>query len=314
MSRLLVRRVFQLLDTLFIVLSLLFLLVRIVGDPVAIRLGTEASAEDIQRVRAKLGFDRPLYVQYGEFIWMKLPRWTDDGFKVLEFDDSLESGNPALPEMFSRLPKSLGLAGLAIAMAAGLSVPLGTLAATRRGTIWGWWVLMIALIGQTVPNFVIGLVFILAVSIALPSVPILGISGWSAIAFPALCLAAFPLARLTRLVKAQMLETLNEDFIRTARAKGLSEKTVIIRHALRNALLPWATMLAIDLAALVGGALIIEQIFLWPGVGSATMDAVFARDYPMVEAGAFLLVMVVVLANTVVDIGYRFLDPRIETT
>ena len=310
-------RLLQFVIVSFFVLTALFVLVRLIGDPAAMRLGTEASAEDLEKLRHAMGLDRPMIVQYWEFLWAKIPHVTRDPktggmvFVVLDFGKSFESSRPAIQDILRRVPYSAWLAGTAFSFAVLMSPILGILSARYRNSWGGWAVMGGTLIWQTVPSFVFALLLLLMFSVTWRIFPSFGVDGWKSMVLPSIALAFFPLSRLTRIVRSQMLEVMSQDYIRTARAKGLSEPVVTYRHAFRNAIIPWVTLLGLDFAGLMGGSLIVEQIFLWPGIGRGILEAVTHRDYPTIEAGAFVITIIVVAANLWVDVAYRLIDPRI---
>jgi len=298
----------RLLQSIIVILGVLlvvFVLLQLTGDPARLVLGMDASEEDVQRVRETLGLNQPLHVQFVRFL---------GGAMHGDFGKSLRfSGQPALSLVMERFPATLQLGVTALTLAISLSLVLGTVAAVKRYSIFDNLAMFVALLGQSMPSFWLGLMLILLFAVALGILPSMGRGeGFRYVILPALTLAATPLARTTRLVRSCMLDVLGEDYIRTARAKGLAERVVIFRHALKNASIPVVTVIGLDVGFILGGTLIIEQVFGWPGVGKLALDSVFNRDYPVVQASVFFLASSLVLVNLVVDILYTWLDPRVR--
>jgi peptide/nickel transport system permease protein len=280
-----------------------FLLTFLSGDPAEIMLPPGATAEQIAKFRADWGFDDPLPVQY----WRFLRRAVQGDFGV-----SLRHGQPSLPLIAARLPATLQLTLTAMVLAIVLAVPLGVLAATRRGGSLDLAAMGVALLGQSVPNFWLAIMMILVFAVSWRILPTSGRGGVLHVVMPALAIAINLMALLTRLVRSTMIEVLAEDYVRTGRAKGLREVMVTARHALPNALIPLVTVIGLQFGFILGGAVVIETIFTWPGVGLFTIQAILNRDYPVVQAAVFILATGVVVINLVVDLLYVWLDPRIR--
>src|SRR5919197_3076474 len=280
-----------------------FFLTFLTGDPAEIMLPPGATGEQIARFRAEWGFDDPIPVQYWRFVSRAVQG---------DFGTSLRHGQPALPLIRDRLPATLQLTLTAIVLAICLAVPLGLLSATHRGSSIDLAAMAVALVGQSVPNFWLAIMMILLFAVSLGLLPTSGRGGWEHVVMPATAIAINLMALLTRLVRSTMLEVLAEDYVRTARAKGLRELAVLGRHALRNALIPLVTVVGLQFGYILGGAVVIETVFTWPGVGLFTIQAILNRDYPVVQAAVFILATSVVLLNLLVDLAYGWLDPRIR--
>lgn len=282
-----------------------FLLTFLTGDPAEIMLPQGATAEQIAKFRAAWGFDDPLIVQYWRFLDRALHG---------DFGTSLRHGQSALPLIAARLPATLQLTVTAMLLAIVLAVPLGVLAATHRGGKIDLLAMSVALFGQSVPNFWLAIMMILLFSVSWGLLPTSGRGGFAHVVMPAAAIAINLMALLTRLVRTTMIEVLSEDFVRTGRGKGLREFAVVVRHALPNALIPLVTVVGLQFGYILGGAVVIETIFTWPGVGLFTIQAILNRDYPVVQAAVFILASAVVLINLAVDLLYVWLDPRIRVT
>jgi ABC-type dipeptide/oligopeptide/nickel transport system permease component len=282
-----------------------FFLTFLTGDPAEIMLPPGATAAQIEKFRAEWGFADPLPVQY----WRFLKRAVHGDFGV-----SLRHGQSSLPLIVARLPATLQLTVTALLLAILLAVPLGVLAATRRGGPIDLLAMGVALVGQSVPNFWLAIMMILLFAVSWGLLPTSGRGGVAHLVMPAAAIAINLMALLTRMVRSTMIEMLSEDYVRTARAKGLRELFVTSRHALPNALIPLVTVVGLQFGYILGGAVVIETIFTWPGVGLFTIQAILNRDYPVVQAAVFILATAVVLINLAVDLLYVWLDPRIRVT
>jgi len=285
------------------VTTIAFLAIRLSGDPVALLVTEYATPEDIARVRRVLGLDQPLWVQYGRFLGDVLRG---------NFGESLRFIKPAAPLVYSALPATLALAAAALLLALALALPLGLLAGMRRGSVLDGAAIVLATLGQSVPYFWLGILLIMAFAVRLQWLPAFGSESWRHLILPALTLAMTPMARIARIVRAGMVEVLTQDYIRTARAKGLPGGAIVLRHALPNLAIPLVTILALDFGTLLGGAVVTETIFAWPGVGRLVVQAIQSRDYPVVQAAVFYLATSVVVLNLVLDVLYARLDPRIR--
>ncbi len=280
-----------------------FLLLHATGDPVGMMLPADASEAERARIVHLFGFDQPLPVQFLRFA---------AGAMRGDFGQSVRQDEPALGLVLERLPATLELTLAAMAIAVLVAVPAGIVSASRRGGLVDQAAMLVALIGQSVPNFWLGIMLILLFAVNLGWLPPFGRDGIANLVLPAVTLAMYSMARTARLIRSSMLEVLSQDYIRTAHAKGLSARPVLMRHALRNALIPAVTVLGLDLAHLLGGAVITETIFAWPGVGRLIVSAIYARDYPIVQAGAFVVAVGYTVITLFVDVLYAWLDPRVR--
>ena len=280
-----------------------FVLTFLTGDPAEIMLPPGATAVQIAKFRAEWGFDDPLPVQY----WRFLRRAVQGDFGI-----SLRHGQSSLPLIAARLPATFQLTVTAMLLAIVLAVPLGVLAATHRGGTIDLFAMGVALFGQSVPNFWLAIMMILLFAVSWGVLPTSGRGGWAHVVMPAAAIEINLAALLTRLVRTAVIEVLAEDYVRTARSKGLRELFVLGRHAVPNALIPLVTVIGLQFGYILGGAVVIETIFTWPGVGLFTIQAILNRDYPVVQASVFILATAVVLINLAVDLVYVWLDPRIR--
>ena len=297
----------RLLQSIFVVWGvsvLVFFLLRLApGDPVLMLLAESASPDQIAAARAKWGLDQPIPVQYAVFLGRALRG---------DLGDSLFFQQPAIEVLFERMPATLQLSGAALLFSLLVAIPMGILSALKRDTIWDYLGTGLAMLGQAIPPYWLGIMLILLFSVSLGWFPTSGRGTLSHLVLPAITLGSVLMALVTRLVRSGMLDVLSEDYVRTARAKGLVERTVIVRHALRNILIPLVTVIGLQLGALFGGAVITESIFAWPGVGRLALQAISARDYPLVQAAVLVISIVYVFLNLAVDLLYVYLDPRIR--
>lgn len=304
MSAYILRRLLQSILVLFGVSLVVFMLARLApGDPVSLMLAETASPEQIEAAREYYGLNDPLPVQY----WLFVSRAVQG-----DFGDSLYYNEPAIRIVLQAFPETVKLALAAFIAAVAVAVPLGVIAAIRRDTIWDYLAVGLSVLGQAAPSYWIGIVLILFFSVRFRLLPSSGNFGPEYIILPSVTLAALLMAVLARLTRAGMLDVLGEDYIRTARSKGLRERSMIVRHALRNALIPLVTVMGLQLGSLLGGAVIVEQVFAWPGVGRLAVTAISARDYPIIQAVVLVVSSVFVAINLTVDLLYAFLDPRIR--
>lgn len=284
-------------------LVVFFFIHLIPGDPVEVMLGESSRPADREALRQALGLDLPL--------WQQLLHYFSQ-LAQLDLGRSLHSDTPVTQLLLERIPATLQLALAALAVALMLSVPLGVMAAVRQHSAWDSGAMVVALIGVSIPNFVLGPLLILLFSLSLGWFPVSGREGLASMVLPALTLGLGMAAILSRMTRAAMLEVLSEDYIRTARAKGLGERRIILRHGLRNALLPITTLLGLQLGALLGGAVITETIFSWPGLGQLMVEAIQKRDYPLVQGCVLLISLCYVSVNLLTDIVQAWLDPRVK--
>jgi peptide/nickel transport system permease protein len=297
----LVSRLGQTALVVVLALTAVFFMVRLSGDPVLLFLPMDIQAKDVSEFRERLGFNDPLLVQYGRFM---------TGALRGDFGESLRYKQHALTLVLERLPATLGLAAAALALTFSLAVPIGVISAVRRGTALDFFGMTLAVLGQAIPGFWLGLMLIYVFSVRLGWLPTGGTGGLAHLVMPCIVLAAFYAARITRLTRSSVLDTLNEEFVLTARAKGLAELVVVGKHALKNAAIPIVTLAGLETGQLLGGAVIAETIFAWPGVGRLTVQALLNRDFPVVLAAVFVISVTYTLINLVVDLLYGWLDPR----
>lgn len=303
MTYFILRRALQSILTVLGVMTVAFFLVRLAGDPALLLLPIEASDEDIARLRSALGLDQPLIVQYLKFLANAVQG---------DFGVSLRQSAPALDLVLERIPATLELAltsfvlGILLAFFIGLGMRLTTNSRIRQGIMW------VALTRQAIPVFSFGLLLILVFSVWLRWLPSLGRGSIQHLILPALTLATYELALYLRLFNASLATEQKTDYVRTAYAKGQGRTQVILRHMLPNALLPLVTIAGINLGLLLGGTVVTETVFSWPGVGRLIVQSVSQRDYPVIIAGVFIISLIFVLVNLLVDILYGFLDPRVR--
>ncbi|HWO06704.1 MAG TPA: ABC transporter permease [Methylomirabilota bacterium] len=298
------RRLWQSALTLVGVSVLVFVILRVVpGDPAKMLLPDGAPQSAVDELNRQLGLHEPLYVQYGLFL--------QSVFRG-DFGQSFQYRAPALRVVVERLAATVQLALAALLITVGVGVSLGIVAAVRRGTGYDYASTVLAVLGQSLPNFWLGIMLILLFGVALRWLPTSGFESWRHLILPAVTLAAFPMALVARLTRSSMLEILGRDFIRTGRAKGLAERAVILRHALRNAAVPLLTVLGLQIGTLLGGAVITESVFAWPGMGKLVVDAIFFRDFPVVQTVLILSATIFVVINLLVDLLYTVIDPRIR--
>ena len=303
MKTFLVRRLLQSLVVLFGVSFVVFAILHLTGDPALVLLPPDASAADVLRFREAMGFNDPFLVQYGRFL---------GGALRGDFGQSIRHGESAFGLVVERLPATFELAGAALLLALCLAIPAGIVSAMRRNSVVDYVATVVALFGQSLPTFWLGIMLILLFSVQLQLLPSSGRGTLEHLILPALTLGLFTTARITRLTRSGMLEVLDQDYIRTARAKGVGDPPVVWKHALKNAAIPIVTIVGIELGTLLGGSVITETIFAWPGVGRLSVQAIANRDYPVVQAAVFLLASTFVIVNLAVDVVYTYLDPRIR--
>ena len=303
MTAYVIRRLLQTVLVLFGVTALSFGTMFLSGDPAMAMAGENWTREQLDQFRHEMGFDRPWYVQYGDFVSRAVRG---------DFGTSLRQQQPTFSLIMDRMPNTVRLAALAMVVAVSIGVPLGVIAALRRGTIWDGLLMVVGLTGQAMPPFWLGLLLIMVFAVGLRWLPVAGAGTPQHIILPAITLGTFSAAYIARLARSSMLEVLGQDYVRTARAKGLRGRNVVIRHALRNALIPLVTVVGLQVGSLLGGAIITETIFAWPGVGRLTIDAVNGKDLPLVQACVMVLAATFVLINLLVDLLYTYLDPRIR--
>ena len=319
----LVRRLLQSVVVLLGVTLISFISLQIGGDPTYLFVSENASTEEIERARALLGFDRPLHIQYLSYVWDVMR---------LDFGRSLTFRQPAMDVVLAALPATIELTLFSLILAILISIPLGIVSALYRGKPVDGGIMTFAMIGQSIPNFWMGIMMIMFFGLYLRWFPISGhvpflvplfagdfSKAWTNLPqslhymiMPAIAVGSYTLARNARLVRSSMLEVLQQDYVRTARSKGVSETRVIVHHALRNAWLPVITMIGLEFGFLLGGVVVVETVFSYPGIGRLVFNAINQRDIPVVQASVIVLALVFILLNLIVDLIYARLDPRVK--
>ncbi|MDQ3044192.1 MAG: ABC transporter permease [Chloroflexota bacterium] len=305
MTRFLIRRLLRMIVVIWGVVTVVFIVIRLSGDPIALLVAPGTPPAEIQALRDRMGLNEPIYVQYAIFL-----RDAARG----DFGTSIRYNQDALSVVIDRIPVTLEIAAAAFTIAVLVAVPIGILSAVKPNSWLDNIAMGLALIGQAVPTFFLGIVLILIFSVRFGWFPTSGLSSPSGIVLPAITLGAFAMASISRLTRSAMLEVLGQDYVRTARAKGLREVAVINRHALRNALVPVVTIMGLQFGGLLGGSVVTETVFSLPGMGRLIVQAIGNRDYPIVQAGVFLIAIAFVGVNLVVDVLYAVIDPRIRIT
>lgn len=303
MKRYLLQRLIQSVFVLLGLTLIVFIILHLTGDPTHLLLPMEATKEEIASFRHQMGFDRPLYIQYLNFL---------KGVVRGDFGQSLRHAQPALYLVLERLPATVELTVAALVIALVIAIPVGMMSAVRPNTGTDHVGMVIALLGQSMPIYWSGLMLILLMTVKLNLLPAYGRSGVLSLIMPAMSLGFYSMARLARVTRSSMINVLGKEYIRTAKAKGLTDYRVIVRHAFKNASLPIITLVGMELGTLLGGAVITETIFAWPGVGRLAIQAIYNRDFPVVQAAVFTLGVIFVSINLVVDILYTYLDPRVR--
>jgi peptide/nickel transport system permease protein len=297
--------------TLLLVTFTVFLLIFVGGDPAVVLGGDEADQATLRQIRAEFGLNRPIPVQYAD--WM---------FKVVRGDlgRSMRTHQKVSVEIRKRLIPTLQLGIMAVAISLVISIPAGIISAVQRNTALDYAARLLAILGISLPNFWLGILLVFGFAVLLPWLPAGGyidpftapLDGLKTVLLPAVTLGMGMAGVLTRMIRSSMLEVLGEDYVRTARSKGLAERTVVLRHALFNALIPVVTVLGLQVRTIIGGTIVIETLFALPGVGRMLVDGFFARDFPLVQGVILVIAVAVVVANLVVDVAYAYLDPRIR--
>jgi ABC-type dipeptide/oligopeptide/nickel transport system permease component len=304
MLRYIGQRLLYAIPALWLIVTMVFMLAHLVpGDPVAQMLGEGARVEDLQQLRHALGLDLPLMTQYGHYIAGVLHGNLGESFRFQQ---------PVLQVVASHYPATLELSIVALLVCAAIAIPAGVLAAHRRGERTDHAIGVLTLFGLSIPNFALGPILILVFSVILGWLPVSGRGGISHLVLPAFTLGAALAAILTRMVRTSVIEELSADYVRTARAKGLSESSVLFRHAFRNALIPILTILGLQFGTLLAGTIVTESIFSWPGIGRLAVQAIGARDYPLLQGCILLIAVSYVVVNLLTDFIYAVVDPRVR--
>jgi peptide/nickel transport system permease protein len=303
MARYLLSRIVQMIPPLFGLTIILFILLRIGGDPIAHLVRPEASPEEIEAVRAAYGFDRPYHEQYFKQLVLTLRG---------DFGDSFRFKEPAMPLVLERLPATIELSLAAIVVALIIAIPAGLLSAVYQNSLLDLSVTVLSTLGRAMPNFWIGIMFILIVAVQLRWLPVSGREGFASIILPAITLGTGVATTIARVLRSSLLEVMRRDYMTTGHAKGLKKWTVILKHGLRNALIAVVTVFGLQVAWLLGGSVIVEEVFAWPGLGRLILNSVLVRDLAVVQAGVLVFALVVMLSNLLVDLLYVVVDPRIR--
>jgi peptide/nickel transport system permease protein len=304
MLQYLIKRLLSTIPVLIGISLLLFFMLRMLpGDPAQVLAGQMASQEDIELIRHQLGLDRPIHVQYA-FFFSRLARF--------DLGRSARTQNPVTEEIWARLPNTMLLAVVAITLACLFGIPAGIISAVRPYTWIDYVVTSAAIFGISMPVFWLGLMLVVVFSITLQWLPAGGTGTWKHIILPSFTLAAFVVAFIARMTRSSMIEVLSQDYTTTARSKGLKEQVVIIKHALKNALIPIITVVGLQFGLLLGGAVLTETVFAWPGLGRLIVDSILGRDYPVIQGAILVFGLLYILVNLVVDLLYAYVDPRIR--
>jgi peptide/nickel transport system permease protein len=298
-----IRRLLQLVPVLFIISFIVFSLVHVAGDPVALMLPEDATEQDRNELRAAMGLDKPFLVQYGIYVMNLLKG---------DFGDSFRYNEAALPIVLERLPATLELAIASMIVATILAIPLGIWSATKQNSFFDLFATGGSVLGKAMPNFWLGIMLVLILAVNYQIFPVSGRGTVAHLVLPAITLGTSIAAEMTRLIRSSMLDILHQDYVRTAKSKGLRDSIVIYKHAFRNSLIPVVTIMALQTSTLVGGTLITETVFSWPGLGQLLVQAVNARDMAIVQAAVFVIAFMVIGMNLIADLIYRLLDPRIK--
>jgi peptide/nickel transport system permease protein len=304
-SRFAAARVAQSALQLFGVITIVFIVLRLSGDPAQLLVPQNATAADIARVRDQLGLNHPIWYQYGVYLGQ---------IAHFNFGYSYVQNQPALTLIGDRLPYTIDLAVAALLISIVVGLPVGILSAVYRKRALGKVLMPVVLIGQAMPAFWLGLLLILIFSVWLRVLPPTGVDGWSSLILPAFTLASLSFATVARITRSSFLEQLSGDYVRTSRSHGAGMGRILTGHVLRNASVPIITLLGLEVASLLGGAVIVESIFAWPGIGQLTVQSINARDFPVVQAIVLLVAIIYIAINLVTDILYSVIDPRVRLT
>jgi peptide/nickel transport system permease protein len=303
LKKYLVKRLLQIIPVLFIITFVVFVLVYLAGDPVALMLPEDASEADREALRTALGLNQPFLYQYFHFIGDLIQG---------NFGTSFRYHQEALPLVLERLPATFELAAASMLIAIIIAIPLGIFSAQKRNSFVDLFITGGSVLGKAMPSFWLGIMLILMLAVNYQIFPVSGRGTWAHLILPAITLGTGVAAEMTRLVRSSMLDILNQDYIRTAKSKGVSETLVVYKHAFRNSLIPVVTITSLQVTHLVSGALITETVFSWPGLGQLLVQAVNGRDMAVVQAAVFVIAILVILINLITDLIYRLLDPRIN--
>ncbi len=300
----LIKRLLSTIPVLLGISLLLFFMLRLLpGDPAQVLAGQMATPQEIENIRHQLGLDRPIYEQYAAYL-SRLARF--------DLGRSARTQNPVTQEIWARLPNTMLLAVVAISLACLFGIPAGIISAVRPYSWIDYLVTTSALFGMSMPVFWLGLMLVVLFSVILKWLPAGGTGGWQNVILPSITLAAFVVAFIARMTRSTMIETLSQDYTTTARSKGLQERVVVIKHALKNAMIPIITVVGLQFGLLLGGAVLTETVFAWPGLGRLIVDSILARDYPVIQGTILIFGLLYIMVNLVVDLIYALVDPRIR--
>lgn len=303
MKRYVITRVFSGILVIFLALTAVFFMLRLSGDPVLLFAPMDTSRQDMDAIRERMGFNDPLLVQYGRFM--------EDAVQG-DFGNSSRERRPAMEVVTDRLPATLQLGVTAMVIAVGIGIPLGILSAVRHGTGWDKFARILSVLGQAVPAFWLGVILMMFFSVRLGWLPTSGRGGVSHLIMPAITLAAYSMARYARLTRSTFLDVLGQDYIRTARAKGLGQNLILWRHAFKNASVSLITMTALEIGNLIAGAVVVEQVFAWPGMGRIMVQSLLNRDFAVVTAAVVLFAAMYTLCNLIADLAYGWVNPTVR--
>ncbi|ELK40968.1 peptide ABC transporter permease [Brevibacillus agri] len=312
MLKLIFRRLVDLIPTLFVVATTVFIITRLIpGDPAAVLLGPQASPDEIAKMRESLGLNQPLYLQYVEFLGSLLQG---------DLGTSLGYNQPVMSLIMERFPNTLLLSACALALSLLIGIPAGIISATKQYSVWDYTVMILSLVGVSMPIFWLGVMLVLYFSVYLGWLPATGMGSLSEgfgsvvthLILPSIALSTIPMATFARITRSSMLEVIRQDYIKTARAKGLREFFVVWKHALKNAMTPLLTVMGMQISSMLGGAVLTETIFSWPGMGRLVVDAIENRDFVVVQGTVLFIAVIFVLINLLVDILYTVVNPRVK--
>lgn len=303
MGRYIARRLLQVIPVLLGITLIAFVLVRLTGDPAAILLPPDTPKEAVAEFQREFGLDQPVPIQYVRFLAKAAQG---------DFGKSIRYREPVLKLFMERLPATMELAIASMTLAIVIGVPVGVLSAVRRDTWIDHSARVFALFGQAIPSFYLGLMLIIIVAVQLRLLPTGGRGTWQQLILPSITLATFLIALLARFTRGAVLDVLRQDYVRTGRAKGLSEPLLLWRHVMKNAMIPIITVIGLQVAAVFSGAVVTETVFAWPGVGRFMVQAISTRDFPIVQATVMIIALIFVIVNLLVDLAYAWLDPRIR--
>jgi peptide/nickel transport system permease protein len=298
-----VQRLVQSLITIVLIVSVVFLVLNLSGDPIRMMISPTASEQDVAQMRSAYGFDKPLALRYFDFLGQ---------VAQFQFGESIRTQQSALDMVLARLPATLLLAFLSLALATVVGVPLGMLSAVKRGTPTDAAVMLGSLIGQSMPVFWIALLLIFVFGVAFPILPPSGYGTAAHLVLPTVSIAVFLLAGIVRVTRSAVLDVLSQPFVTVARSKGVGESLVLVKHVFRNASIPVLTQISLQMRFVIGGSVVVESVFGWPGIGQLLAQSAYARDYPVVIASTFFIALFILAFSLLLDLAYGLVDPRVR--